>query len=116
MRSRRVIVAGGGAAGFFAAITCAEASPGTEVTVLEKGARFLGKVRISGGGRCNVTNGRFDAGALTDYYPRGARALRGPCQTFAAADTIAWFAARGVKLKMENDGRMFPTTDSSQTI
>jgi predicted Rossmann fold flavoprotein len=116
MRSRRVIVVGGGAAGFFAAITCAEALPGAEVTVLEKGARFLGKVLISGGGRCNVTNGRFDSGALTEYYPRGARALLGPCRRFEAADTIAWFEARGVKLKMERDGRMFPITDSSQTI
>lgn len=112
----RVIVVGGGAAGFFAAITCAEASKGADVTVLEKGARFLAKVRISGGGRCNVTNGRFDTGALTDCYPRGARALAGPCRKFAAAETIAWFERRGVKLKMEPDGRMFPTTDSSQTI
>jgi predicted Rossmann fold flavoprotein len=116
MRSRRVIVVGGGAAGFFAAITCAEASSGTEVTVLEKTGRFLSKVRISGGGRCNVTNGRFNATALTEYYPRGARSLLGPCRRFEAADTIAWFEERGVKLKMESDGRMFPTTDSSQTI
>ncbi|HWD17976.1 MAG TPA: NAD(P)/FAD-dependent oxidoreductase [Verrucomicrobiae bacterium] len=116
MSSRRIIVVGGGAAGFFAAITGAEAAPGASVAILEKGARFLAKVRISGGGRCNVTNGRFDVSALPDYYPRGARALRGPCQQFAAAETVAWFEARGVRLKTEPDGRMFPTTDSSETI
>ena len=116
MLSRRVLIIGGGAAGFFAAITCAEAATAAQVTVLEKGARFLGKVRISGGGRCNVTNGRFDPAELTEWYPRGARALRGPCQVFEATDTVAWFESRGVKLKMESDGRMFPVTDSSETI
>jgi len=116
MSSRRVIVVGGGAAGFFAAITCAQAAADAEVTVLEKGACFLGKVRISGGGRCNVTNGRFDVRTLAEFYPRGARALRGACQVFGAAETIAWFETRGVKLKMESDGRMFPITDSSETI
>lgn len=116
MSLRRVIVVGGGAAGFFAAITCAEACPDAEVTVLEKGAQFLGKVRISGGGRCNVTHACFDARELTARYPRGERALLGPCQTFQASDTVAWFESRGVKLKTENDGRMFPVSDSSQTI
>ncbi len=113
---RRVIIIGGGAAGFFAAIACAESSPNVEVTILEKTDRFLGKVRISGGGRCNVTNGRLDASVLAENYPRGARALHRPYQVFAMEETVAWFAARGVKLKTEPDGRMFPVTDSSQTI
>jgi predicted Rossmann fold flavoprotein len=113
---RNVIIAGGGAAGFFAAITCAEVSPNSSVTILEKSAQFLGKVRISGGGRCNVTHACFDSAEFAARYPRGQRALLSPMQTFQASDTAAWFAARGVKLKTEADGRMFPVTDSSQTI
>ncbi len=116
MSSRRVVVAGGGAAGFFAAVTCAQAAPGLEVTLLEKGPQFLSKVRISGGGRCNVTHACFEAKEFAAHYPRGAQALIGPLRTFQASDTVAWFEARGVKLKTERDGRMFPTTDSSQTI
>lgn len=116
MSARRVIVVGGGAAGFFAAITCAEAAPDAEVLVLERSPQFLAKVRISGGGRCNVTHACFDPREFTTRYPRGEKELIGPFQTFSAADTVAWFAARGVRLKTESDGRMFPTTDSSQTI
>jgi predicted flavoprotein YhiN len=116
MSSRRVIVVGGGAAGFFAAITCAEAAPDAEVTVLEKGPQFLTKVRISGGGRCNVTHACFDARELATSFPRGEQALLGPFRTFQARDTVAWFESRGVNLKTESDGRMFPVTDSSQTI
>src|SRR6266496_2969314 len=116
MNSRRVIVVGGGAAGFFAAITCAEAAPGLEVMVLERGPQFLSKVRISGGGRCNVTHACFDARELSARFPRGGPALIGPFQRFQASDTVEWFEARGVKLKVESDGRMFPTSDSSQTI
>jgi predicted Rossmann fold flavoprotein len=116
MSLERVIVVGGGAAGFFAAITCAEATPGADITILEKGPEFLTKVRVSGGGRCNVTHACFDARQLSAHYPRGARALVGPFKLFQPSDTVAWFAARGVKLKTENDGRMFPVTDSSQTI
>jgi len=116
MSARRVIVVGGGAAGFFAAITCAETAPDTEVLVLERSPQFLAKVRISGGGRCNVTHACFDPRELTTRYPRGEKELIGPFQKFSAADTVAWFAARGVRLKTEGDGRMFPTTDSSQTI
>ena len=116
MNARRVIVVGGGAAGFFAAITCAEASPEAEVMVLERTPRFLAKVRISGGGRCNVTHACFDPREFTMRYPRGEKELIGPFQKFSAADTVAWFAARGVRLKTESDGRMFPATDSSQTI
>lgn len=107
---------GGGAAGFFAAITCAEASPDTEVMVLERSPQFLAKVRISGGGRCNVTHACFDPREFTTRYPRGEKALIGPFQKFSAADTVAWFGARGVQLKTESDGRMFPITDSSGTI
>jgi predicted Rossmann fold flavoprotein len=116
MISRRVVVAGGGAAGFFAAITCAQAAPAAEVILLEKGPQFLSKVRISGGGRCNVTHACFQARELAAHYPRGAQALIAPFHAFQVSDTVAWFAARGVKLKTERDGRMFPTTDSSQTI
>jgi hypothetical protein len=116
MNSRRAVIVGGGAAGFFAAITAAESAPGTEVVVLERGPQFLAKVKISGGGRCNVTHASFDARELTTRYPRGERALIAPFKQFQASDTVAWFEQRGVKLKIENDGRMFPTTDSSQTI
>jgi predicted Rossmann fold flavoprotein len=114
--SRRVIVVGGGAAGFFAAITCAQAGRQLAVTVLERGPQFLAKVRISGGGRCNVTHACFDARELTLRYPRGERALIAPFHRFQARDTVAWFEERGVKLKTEADGRMFPVTDSSQTV
>src|SRR6266536_3313125 len=116
MNSRRVIVVGGGAAGFFAAITCAEVAPDVEVMVLEKGPQFLSKVRISGGGRCNVTHACFDARELAARFPRGEQALIGPFQRFQPRDTVEWFESRGVKLKTEEDGRMFPVTDSSQTI
>ena len=116
MKSRRVVVVGGGAAGIFAAIACAEASPSTEVMVLEKSPKFLAKVRISGGGRCNVTHACFDAREFASRYPRGGKELIGPLQKFSARDTVAWFEARGVRLKTEEDGRMFPTTDSSETI
>ena len=114
MNSRRVIVVGGGAAGFFAAIAAAEQD--ADVTLLEKTARFLDKVRISGGGRCNVTHACFEPREFATRYPRGEKALLAPFQKFSARDTVDWFAARGVKLKTEGDGRMFPTTNSSQTI
>jgi predicted flavoprotein YhiN len=116
MNSRRVVVVGGGAAGIFAAIACAEASPGTEVAVLEKSPQFLAKVRISGGGRCNVTHACFDAREFATRYPRGGKELIGSFHQFSASETVAWFASRGVRLKTEGDGRMFPTTNSSQTI
>jgi predicted Rossmann fold flavoprotein len=116
MSDRRIVVVGGGAAGFFAAITCAEAAPDAQVLLLEKSPHFLSKVRISGGGRCNVTHACYDPCELGMYYPRGAQALLGPFSLFQASDTIAWFESRGVKLKTEQDGRIFPVTDSSQTI
>ena len=114
MSSRKIIVAGGGAAGFFAAIAAAEA--GAEVAILEKSARVLDKVRISGGGRCNVTHACFEPREFATRYPRGGKALLSPFQKFSARDTVAWFESHGVKLKTEPDGRMFPVTDSSQTI
>ena len=107
---------GGGAAGFFAAIACAEARPGAHVLVLEKSARFLDKVRISGGGRCNVTHACFEVRDFATRYPRGEKALLSPFHKFSARSTVEWFAARGVALKTETDGRMFPVTDSSETI
>ena len=111
-----IAVIGGGAAGFFAAIACAEADPGLKVTLLEKSAKVLSKVRISGGGRCNVTHDCLENTKLVQGYPRGSRELRGPFERFAVKETIAWFERRGVALKIEPDGRMFPTTDDSGTI
>jgi predicted Rossmann fold flavoprotein len=111
-----VAVVGGGAAGFFAAITCAEEYPSARVTLYEKGAQALAKVRVSGGGRCNVTHACFEPRTLIGHYPRGGRALLGPFTTFQPADTRRWFESRGVALKTESDGRMFPVSDSSQTI
>lgn len=112
----RIAVVGGGAAGFFAAIHSAARLPDARVTIFEAGRRTLEKVRISGGGRCNVTHACFDPAELTRYYPRGDRALRGPFTRFGPADTIAWFEARGVPLKTEADGRVFPLSDDSADI
>ncbi|MCG8600494.1 MAG: NAD(P)/FAD-dependent oxidoreductase [Verrucomicrobiales bacterium] len=111
-----LIVIGGGAAGFFGAIAFAESSPGSRVVILEKTDAVLGKVKISGGGRCNVTHAAYDPGELTPNYPRGEKNLIGPFYRWAVGDTIDWFESRGVELKVEEDGRMFPTTDDSQTI
>ncbi len=108
-----LIVIGGGAAGFFAAIAAAQLR---RVIVLERGAQTLAKVRISGGGRCNVTHACFAPAELITRYPRGGDALRGPLTRFGPRETVGWFAARGVALKTEPDGRMFPTTDDSATI
>lgn len=112
----RVAIVGGGAAGFFAAITCAEANSKNEIVIFEKTSQPLQKVRISGGGRCNVTHACFDARDFTARYPRGARELIAPFHKFGAAETVEWFQQRGVKLKTEADGRMFPITDSSATV
>jgi predicted flavoprotein YhiN len=116
MNSRRIGIVGGGAAGFFAALACAEAHSGAEIFILEKTSQFLSKVKISGGGRCNVTHAGFDEREFAARFPRGERALIAPFKQFQASDTVAWFARYGVKLKTESDGRMFPVTDSSQTI
>jgi predicted Rossmann fold flavoprotein len=114
--SEKVAIVGGGAAGFFAGITCAEVNPKNEVSIYEKGPEFLTKVRISGGGRCNVTHACFEPRAMSESYPRGERALISPLHRFSQADTVAWFERRGVRLKTEEDGRMFPVTDSSGTV
>ncbi len=115
-RPSQIIIIGGGAAGFFAAITCAETYPHTRVILLEAGKYPLSKVKISGGGRCNVTHACFDPLPLVQHYPRGSKALRGAFSRFQPQNTVAWYADRGVKLKTEADGRMFPTTDDSETI
>ncbi|MEY4905731.1 MAG: hypothetical protein RLZZ292_3546, partial [Bacteroidota bacterium] len=109
-------IIGGGAAGFFAAINAAEANPSATITILERGKDVLQKVKISGGGRCNVTHHCFDPKELVKFYPRGSRELLAPFLQFSASDTVEWFAQRGVELKTEADGRMFPVSDSSQTI
>ncbi|NJR38240.1 MAG: NAD(P)/FAD-dependent oxidoreductase [Leptolyngbyaceae cyanobacterium CSU_1_4] len=116
MRDYSQIVVGGGAAGFFGAIACAEAHPHAHVLLLEASHQPLTKVRISGGGRCNVTHACFDPALLVQHYPRGGRALRGAFSRFQPQDTVAWFQQRGVTLKTEADGRMFPMTDDSETI
>lgn len=112
----RVLAVGGGAGGFFGAIVCAETHPHLHVTLLEAGHQPLSKVRISGGGRCNVTHSCFEPAVLVQSYPRGGKALRGAFSRFQPKDTIAWFAKHGVTLKTESDGRMFPVTDDSATI
>jgi len=113
---KKIAVIGGGAAGFFAAIACAEACPECRVTIFERGKSVLEKVRISGGGRCNVTHACFDARELVRFYPRGSRELLGPFMQFGPQHTVDWFESRGAQLKTEADGRMFPVTDDSATI
>jgi predicted Rossmann fold flavoprotein len=113
---RELLVVGGGAAGIFGALAAAEADPAARITVLERSAQFLTKVRISGGGRCNVTHACFEPREFVKHYPRGRKALLGPMHRFQARDTVAWFERRGVELKTEADGRMFPVTDDSRTI
>lgn len=113
---KTVVVIGGGAAGFFGAITSAEKNPKGKTILLEKNRQLLSKVRISGGGRCNVTHACFDPALLVQNYPRGGKELRGPFSRFQPRDTVKWFEDRGVALKVEVDGRMFPVTDSSETI
>jgi predicted Rossmann fold flavoprotein len=112
----RILIVGGGAAGFFAAIHAAEAAPGARVCLYEATAHPLAKVRVSGGGRCNVTHACPEPRELVKRYPRGGRELLGPFTRFGPRDTIAWFEVRGVTLKTEADGRMFPDTDDSATI
>lgn len=111
-----LVVIGGGAAGFFAALAGKIANPQAKVVILEKTAVLLSKVRVSGGGRCNVTHACFDPIALSKNYPRGEKELIGPFHRFQPQDTVAWFESRGVVLKTEADGRMFPVTNSSETI
>ena len=111
-----IIIVGGGAAGFFTAINIVEKNPKLKVAILERGADVLQKVRISGGGRCNVTHACFEPNELVKFYPRGEKELRGPFHQFCSGDTIEWFEKHGVELKIEADGRMFPVSNSSQTI
>ena len=111
-----VLVIGGGAAGFYAAIHIAENRDNTKIAILERGKEVLTKVKVSGGGRCNVTHAEFNPSELSKNYPRGEKELLGPFHTYASGDTVGFFEDRGVTLKIEEDGRMFPVTDSSQTI
>jgi predicted Rossmann fold flavoprotein len=110
------IIIGGGAAGFFAAAAFAADRPRSRVLVLEKGSALLAKVSISGGGRCNLTNACFDPAQLVQFYPRGSAALRGAFSRFQPMNTIEWFEERGVATKTETDGRVFPASDSSETV
>jgi predicted Rossmann fold flavoprotein len=111
-----ILIVGGGAAGFFSAINIVERNPKLKVAILERGKEVLSKVRVSGGGRCNVTHACFDPNELVKFYPRGEKELRGPFHQFCSGDTIEWFEKHGVELKIEDDGRMFPVSNSSQTI
>lgn len=111
-----VLIVGGGAAGFFTAINVATFNPELKVAILERGKNVLSKVKISGGGRCNVTHAEFIPKDLSLNYPRGEKELLGPFHSFMTGDTIGWFADRGVELKTEDDGRMFPVTNTSETI
>ncbi len=115
-RPKEVIIIGGGAAGFFAAINLAESNSEIRVTILEKSNKVLQKVKVSGGGRCNVTHACFDPRELVEYYPRGKKELLGPFHKFMTGDTMEWFENRGIPLKIEADNRIFPQSDSSQSI
>lgn len=116
MKEFDLVVIGGGAAGFFCAVNVASQFPGARIAIADRASKFLSKVKISGGGRCNVTHHCFDVRELVKYYPRGSKQLRQAFNRFQPADTVEWFAQRGVKLVTEADGRMFPSTNTSQTI
>jgi predicted Rossmann fold flavoprotein len=111
-----LIVVGGGAAGFFGAIRAGELNPGSKILILEKTTKLLTKVKVSGGGRCNVTHDEPDPHKLSHHYPRGEKALRSLFRHFDAHDVVQWFSSKNVLLKTEADGRMFPVTNNSQTI
>ncbi len=113
---KKLLVIGGGAAGFFCAVNAARMAPGLEVKIIEKTSKLLSKVRVSGGGRCNVTHACFEIAEMANRYPRGRNFVKRSYHRFFTRDTIAWFAERGVELKTEPDGRMFPVTNSSETI
>ncbi len=116
MNTEKIIVIGGGAAGFFAAVNIASQHPEFEVVLLEKSNKLLSKVSVSGGGRCNITHACFDNSILVKHYPRGEKELRNVFSRFTTTDTINWFKQRGVELKTEEDGRMFPVSNTSETI
>jgi hypothetical protein len=111
-----VIIIGGGAAGYYAAIHIAESNPGLKILILERGKEVLTKVKVSGGGRCNVTHAEFDPNELVKNYPRGEKELKGPFYSYCSGDTITFFEKRGIPLKIEEDGRMFPESNTSKTI
>src|SRR3982751_5202733 len=111
-----LVVIGGGAAGFFGAIATAEMNPGLSILILEKTTKLLSKVRVSGGGRCNVTHHCFEPTPLSKHYPRGTKELKSLFRKFQAKDIVEWFGSRGVKLNAEEDGRIFPVSNNSQTI
>ncbi len=111
-----LVIVGGGAAGFFAAIQVAEINPDLKIVILEKSSNLLSKVKISGGGRCNVTHGCFDPSELVNYYPRGNKELLGPFHRFLCGDMMSWLADHGVETKIEDDGRVFPISNSSSSI
>ncbi len=113
---QKIIIIGGGAAGYFTAINIAESDPNFEIAILEKGDKVLQKVKVSGGGRCNITNACFTPNELVEYYPRGKKELLGPFHQFMTGDTMEWFENHGVPLKIEEDNRIFPESDTSQTI
>ncbi len=112
----KIVILGGGAAGFFSAIHNKKNNPNSTVVMIEKSGQVLSKVKISGGGRCNVTHACFEPKLLSENYPRGGRELLGPYHVFQSKDTIAWFEAHGVALKIESDNRVFPVSDQSQEI
>ncbi|MBC7875387.1 MAG: aminoacetone oxidase family FAD-binding enzyme, partial [Ferruginibacter sp.] len=116
MSKKSLVVVGGGAAGFFCAVNAARLNPHLHVLLIEKTNKLLSKVKVSGGGRCNVTHACFDIGEMSKKYPRGGNFVKKTFHHFFTTDTINWFKERGVELKTEEDGRMFPVTDSSQTI
>ncbi len=115
-KDKRVIIIGGGASGFFTAIGIAESMPDVQIVLLEQGKEVLSKVKISGGGRCNLAHAEFVPRELSKNYPRGQKELLGPFNAFSSGDTMAWFEERGVDVKIEEDGRMFPVSDSSQSV
>ena len=116
MKEEKLLVIGGGAAGFFCAVNAARMNPSLGVTIIEKSNKLLSKVKVSGGGRCNVTHACFEIPALSKKYPRGQNFIKKAFHWFNTQNTIEWFAERGIQLKTESDGRMFPITDDSQTI
>jgi predicted Rossmann fold flavoprotein len=116
MPGKKLVVIGGGAAGFFCAVNAARLNPSLQVSIVEKSSKLLSKVKVSGGGRCNVTHACFEIAEMVKKYPRGGNFVKKTFHQFFTTDTIEWFKERGVELKAEQDGRMFPVTDSSQTI
>ncbi|RJR33878.1 MAG: NAD(P)/FAD-dependent oxidoreductase [Desulfobacteraceae bacterium] len=116
MKEKRLVIVGGGPAGFFCGVNAARMSPRLRVTILEKSAEILSKLKMSGGGRCNITHGSLDITEMAERYPRGKNFVKKAFHRFFVPDLIRWFQERGIRIKQEPDGRMFPSTDSSRTI